>query len=116
MSEGRSGGKMSSVTSVAGLPLKKTLGLRGRVLGWYVLLLAVALAIASVLVFEAATLYQQDAAEEKLREEVFDFEAAIAARAPGQSVEEAVRAHLVHWPTDDREALVVQLDGRAAHA
>jgi two-component system, OmpR family, sensor kinase len=101
---------------VARPPLRRALGLRGRVLGWYVLLLAVALAIASLLIFEAATLYQQDAAEEKLREEVFDFEAAIAGRAPGQSVDEAVSAYLVHWPPDDREALVVRLAGRRAEA
>jgi two-component system OmpR family sensor kinase len=97
-------------------PLTRALGLRGRVLGWYVLLLAVALALASVLTFEAATLYQEDAAEEKLREEVFDFEAAIAARTPGQSIDEAVRAYLVHWPPEDQEALVVRLAGRRAEA
>jgi two-component system, OmpR family, sensor kinase len=94
--------------------LRKALGLRGRVLGWYVLLLAVALAIASVLSFEAATLYQEDAADEKLREEVFDFQAAIDARAPGQSINEAVQAYLVHWPPEDREALVVRLAGMHA--
>jgi two-component system OmpR family sensor kinase len=95
-------------------PLRKALGLRGRVLGWYVLLLAVALAIASVLSFQAATLYQEDAADEKLREEVFDFRAAIDARAPGQSINQAVQAHLVHWPPEDQEALVVRLEGMHA--
>jgi two-component system OmpR family sensor kinase len=104
------------MTAVERLSLGKSLGLRGRVLAWYVLLLAIALAIAAVLTFEAATLYQDDAAEEKLREEVFDFEAAIAARPPSQSIEEAVRAYLVHWPPEDQEALVVRLDGRSAEA
>jgi two-component system, OmpR family, sensor kinase len=104
------------VTAVPRPRVRKALGLRGRVLGWYVLLLTVALAIASVLIFEAATLYQKNAAEQKLREEVFDFEAAIAARAPRQSVEEAVTAYLVHWPPEDQEALVVRLAGTPAHA
>jgi signal transduction histidine kinase len=81
------------------------------VLGWYVLLLAVALAITSFLIFQVATLYQEDAAEEKLREEVFDFEAALSARAEGRTIEEAVRAYLVHWPPEDQEALVVRLAG-----
>jgi two-component system, OmpR family, sensor kinase len=94
----------------------RALGLRGRVLGWYVLLLAIALATASVLTFQAATLYQEDVAEEKLREEVFDFEAAIAARPRSQSVNEAVRAYLAHWPPEDREALVVRLAGRGPEA
>src|SRR5687767_13344750 len=94
----------------------RALGLRGRVLGWYVVLLAIALALASALIFEAATLYQEDAAEEKLREEVFDFEAALAARPAGQSLQEAVRAYLRHWPTEDREALVVRVAGEPARA
>lgn len=96
--------------------LPKALGLRGRVLGWYVLLLAVALGIASVLIFEAATLYQEDTATEKLREEVFDFEAAVRARPRGESVDEAVQAYLRYWPPQDREALVVRLTGRSARA
>ena len=94
-----------------GLRGGRALGLRGRVLGSYVLLLAVALAITSFLIFEAATLYQRDAAHEKLREEVFDFEAALSGRAPAYSISEAVRAYLVHWPAEDREALVVRLAG-----
>jgi two-component system, OmpR family, sensor kinase len=81
------------------------------VLGWYVLLLAVALGISSVLLFQAATIYQEDVAEEELREEVFDFQAALAARPAGQSLQEAVRLYLVHWPPEDREALVVRLAG-----
>jgi two-component system, OmpR family, sensor kinase len=88
-----------------------SLGLRGRVLAWYVLLLAIALAISSILLFKAATIYQEDVAEQKLREEVFDFEAALAGRAPGEAVHKAVRAHLDHWPGEDREALVVRLTG-----
>jgi two-component system OmpR family sensor kinase len=104
------------MAAVQGMPLRRALGLRGRVLAWYVLLLAVALGIASVLTFEAATLYQEDAAEEKLREEVFDFQAAIAARPPGRSIDEAVGDHLAHWPPEDQEALVVRLAGRPAEA
>jgi two-component system, OmpR family, sensor kinase len=88
-----------------------SLGLRGRVLGWYVLLLAVALGISSILLFKAATIYQEDAAEQKLREEVYDFQAALTGRAAGVTVHEAVRAHLDHWPQEDREALVVRLPG-----
>jgi two-component system, OmpR family, sensor kinase len=88
-----------------------SLGLRGRVLGWYVLLLALALGISSILLFKAATIYQEDAAEQKLREEVYDFEAVLTGRAAGQTVHEAVRAHLDHWPREDREALVVRLAG-----
>jgi two-component system OmpR family sensor kinase len=91
-------------------------GLRGRVLGWYVLLLAIALGISSILLFKAATIYQEDAAEQKLREEVFDFEAALAARPAGQPVHEAVGAHLAHWPQEDREALVVRLARRPPQA
>jgi two-component system, OmpR family, sensor kinase len=90
---------------------RTSLGLRGRVLGWYVLLLALALAISSILLFKAATIYQEDAAEQKLREEVYDFEAVLAGRGAGEAVHEAVRAHLDHWPPEDREALVVRLAG-----
>ena len=89
----------------------RSFGLRGRVLAWYVLLLALALAISSILLFKAATIYQEDAAEQKLREEVYDFEAALMGRAAGETVQEAVRAHLGHWPGEDREALVVRLTG-----
>jgi two-component system, OmpR family, sensor kinase len=89
-----------------------SLGLRGRVLAWYMLLLAVALAISSILLFRAATIYQEDVAAEKLREEVFDFEAALAARPAEQSLQEAVHSVLAHWPPEDREALVVRLAGR----
>jgi two-component system OmpR family sensor kinase len=103
------------MAAVSGMSTR-VLGLRGRVLGWYVLLLAIALATASVLTFEAATLYQEDVAEEKLREEVFDFEAAIAARTPAQSTSEAVQTYLAHWPPEDREALVVRLAGRRPEA
>jgi two-component system, OmpR family, sensor kinase len=91
-------------------------GLRGRVLGWYVLLLATALGISSILLFKAATIYQDEAAEQKLREEVFDFEAAMRARPAGLPVHEAVRAHLRHWPREDREALVVRLAGMPPQA
>jgi two-component system OmpR family sensor kinase len=86
-------------------------GLRGRVLAWYVLLLAIALGISSLLLFEAATLYQEDVAEEKLREEVFDFEAALAARPAVVSVRDAAHAHVSHWPSEDREAIVVRFAG-----
>jgi two-component system, OmpR family, sensor kinase len=87
----------------------RSLGLRGRVLGWYVLLLAVALGVSSLLLFEAEIVHQREVAEEKLREEVFDFEAALAARPSGQSLRAAVRSYLAHWPPEDREGLVVQL-------
>ena len=80
-------------------------------LGWYVLLLAVALGISSILLFKAAAIYQEDAAEQKLREEVYDFQAALTGRAAGETVHEAVRAHLDYWPQEDREALVVRLAG-----
>jgi two-component system, OmpR family, sensor kinase len=86
------------------------------VLGWYVLLLAVALGISSILLFKAATIYQEDAAEQKLREEVYDFEAALTGRAAGETVHEAVRAHLEHWPEEDHEALVVRLAGKRSQA
>jgi two-component system OmpR family sensor kinase len=81
------------------------------VLGWYVLLLALALGISSILLFKAATIYQEDAAEQKLREEVYDFQAALTGRAAGETVHETVRAHLEYWPQEDREALVVRLAG-----
>jgi two-component system, OmpR family, sensor kinase len=107
-------GKMTADERSAGR--RVSLGLRGRVLGWYVLLLAIALGISSLLLFKAATIYQEDAAEQKLREEVFDFEAALAARHPAQSVQEAAHAHLAHWPREDREALIVRLAGAPPEA
>ena len=106
---------MRGIAALRGV-LPKAVGLRGRVLGWYVLLLAVALGISSLLIFEAATLYQEDTATEKLREEAFDFEAAIGARTPSESVAEAVGAYLSYWPPQDREALVVKLNGRRPRA
>jgi len=101
----------------AGLPFNRPLtSLRSRVLGWYALLLALALALVSLLLFQAASLYQQRLTEQKLREEIFDFEAALDSRPAGQSVREAVHLFLAHWPAEDEEALAVVLAGAAPAA
>lgn len=93
------------------------LGLRPRVLGWYALLLGLALALTSVVTFQQADQAQRQSVDDELREEIVDFEAAIAAgRADGLRPREAIDSYLDTWPVADRDTLVVRVGRSPARA
>lgn len=84
------------------------LGLRPRVLGWYVLLVGLALVFTSLITFGQATRAQERAADEELREEVRDFEAGlIAGTNDGLTLREAVDSYVQTWPEADRDSIAV---------
>ncbi|HSJ73697.1 MAG TPA: HAMP domain-containing sensor histidine kinase [Miltoncostaeaceae bacterium] len=86
------------------------LGLRPRVLGWYALLLTLALALTSIVTFQQAEQAQRQAVEDELQEEVRDFAAGVeAGRADGLTPREAVESYIDAWPSADRDTLVVRI-------
>ena len=92
-------------------------GLRPRVLGWYALLLGLALALTSIVTFQQADQAQRQYVDDELREEIVDFEAAIAAgRADGLRPREAIDSYLDTWPVADRDTLVVRVGSSPARA
>ncbi len=88
------------------------IGLRGRVLGAYALLLGLALALTSIVTFQQADQAQQRAVDDELSEEVRDFQAAIrAGRNDGLTPRDAIASYLDAWPTADQDTLVVRIGG-----
>ena len=86
------------------------LGLRPRVLGWYALLLTLALALTSLVTFQQADQAQRQAADDELQEEVRDFEAGVnAGRSDGLTPREAVESYIESWPSADRDTIVVRI-------
>lgn len=92
-------------------------GLRPRVLGWYALLLGLALALTSIVTFQQADQAQRQYVDDELREEIVNFEAAIAAgRADGLRPREAIDSYLDTWPVADRDTLVVRVGSSPVRA
>ena len=84
------------------------LGLRPRVLGWYALLVGLALVVTSLVTFEQANRAQERASDDELREEVRDFEAGVTAgRIDGLTLREAIDSYIETWPASDRDSIVV---------
>ncbi len=84
------------------------LGLRPRVLGWYALLVGLALVVTSLITFEQANRAQTRVADEELREEVRDFEAGLLSGTnDGLTVRESIESYLETWPAGDRDSIVV---------
>jgi two-component system, OmpR family, sensor kinase len=91
---------------------RRVLGLRGRVLGAYAILLGLALALTSIVTFQQADQAQQRAVDDELLEEVVDFQAAIqAGRNDGLRPRQAVASYLDAWPEADRDTVVVRIGG-----
>ena len=85
-------------------------GMRPRVLGWYALLLSLALALTSLVTFQQADQAQREAVDDELQEEVRDFAAGVeAARRDGLSPREAVDSYLESWPSADRDTIAVTI-------
>lgn len=103
---------MATESAALGRRLSRpALGLRGRVLGWYALLLTLALLVTSFLTFTSGAIALREQAEEELREEVFDFAAYLEARPAGQTLQQAAYAYLQSWPAEDREAVLIDFAG-----
>jgi signal transduction histidine kinase len=91
-------------------------GLRTKISSWNALILALALTLASAVIFEAFKVYQHRETEQELIEEIVDFRSYLAARPAGQTPQAATYAYLANWPSEDREALVVRFRGEAPRA
>jgi hypothetical protein len=93
------------------------LGLRPRVLGWYLLLVGLALLLTSVVTFRQADRAQREAVDVELEEEVRDFAAGIqAGRNDGLTPREAIDSYTDAWPRLDRDSLVVVVGSDAPRA
>lgn len=93
------------------------LGLRPRVLGWYLLLVGLALLLTSVVTFRQADRAQREAVDVELEEEVRDFAAGIqAGRNDGLTPREAIDSYTDAWPPLDRDSLVVVVGSDAPRA
>ncbi|MGD9695874.1 MAG: ATP-binding protein [Thermoleophilia bacterium] len=88
-------------------PRRPLLGLRGRVLGWYALLVGLALLLTSLVTFQQSAQSQRRVVDDELQEEVRDFQAGILAGTnDGLTPREAIESYLEAWQTD-RDSLVV---------
>lgn len=86
------------------------LGMRPRLLGWYALLLTLALALTSIVTFQQAEQAQRQAVDDELQEEVRDFAAGVeAGRTDGLRPREAVQSYIDSWPSADRDTIVVRI-------
>lgn len=93
------------------------LGLRPRVLGWYLLLIGLALLLTSVVTFRQADRAQREAVDVELEEEVRDFAAGIqAGRNDGLTPRQAIDSYTEAWPALDRDSLIVRVGADAPRA